>query len=135
MRRYVMDTSAWIEYLRGSKQGVRIKNLIRPLGKVVEVITPTIVLAEMRKHYIVKGLEGFESDLRTVRALSDNVPDLDGETALLAGKLRSEKDMDEMSLSDCILLAVAKRMAAKVISTDIDFKGRSEAIYVGRGNE
>ena len=127
-----MDTSAWIEYLRGSKQGVRIKNLIRPAGKIVEVITPTIVFAEMRKHYIVGGLEGFDTDLLTIRGLSDTVLDLDSETALLAGKLRAGKGMDEVSLPDCILLAVARRMAAKVISTDVDFKGKSEAIYIGR---
>ncbi len=135
MRRYVMDTSAWIEYLRGSKQGVRIKNLIRPTGKVVDVITPTVVLAEMKKHYLERGLQEFDEDLVTVRALSDSIPALDDETALLAGKLRADERGQSLSLPDCILLAVAKRTGAKVISTDTDFKGRAEAIFIGGANE
>ena len=131
MRRYVMDTSAWIEYLRGSKQGVRIKNLIRPVGRVVVVITPTMVLAEMRKHYIEKKLDGFETDLETVRGLSDEIPVLDEVTALLAGKIRAEERSDDLSLTDCVLIAIATAAGAKVISTDTDFKGRPQAIYVG----
>ena len=108
MRRYVMDTSAWIEYLRGSRQGIRIRNLIRPPGKVVEVITPTVVLAEMRRHYIRKRLDGFDNDLLTVRGLSDFIPTLDETAALLAGKLRAEESGDDLSLTDCIVLAVAR---------------------------
>lgn len=135
MRRYVMDTSAWIEYLRGSKQGIRIRNLIRPAGKVVEVITPTVVLAEIRRHYIRRRLEGFDDDLLTVRGLSDFIPTLDETTALLAGKLRAEESSDELSLTDCILLAVARIRSAKVISSDTDFKKRPEAIFIGGARE
>ncbi|HYY15711.1 MAG TPA: PIN domain-containing protein [Gammaproteobacteria bacterium] len=126
-----MDTSAWIEYLRGSRQGVRIKDLIRPPGKVVEVITPTIALAELRKHYVERGLLGFDEDLVTVRGISDSIPTLDQETALLAGKLRANAKGDSPSMADCILLAVAKRTGGKVISTDPHFKGRPEAIFLG----
>lgn len=135
MRRYVMDTSAWIEYLRGSKQGVRIRTLVRPTGKVVEVVTPTIVLAEMKKHYDERKLLGFEEDLVTVRGISDSMPVLDEETAILAGKLRAETKGDSPSMPDCILIAIAKRTGAKVISTDTHFKGRPEAIFIGGAKE
>ena len=43
---YVVDTSAWIEFFRDSKQGADTKEII--YYKSEETITPSIVLAEFK---------------------------------------------------------------------------------------
>ena len=45
----VVDTSAWIEIFRGSEIGEKATDMIKESDKI---ITPAIVLGEMRKKYM-----------------------------------------------------------------------------------
>lgn len=133
MRRYVVDTSAWIDFFRGTERGRKVKNLILAPGKVVEIVTPTLVMAEFRQHYAKTGHQGYEADMERIRLLSDEVLPLDEATALQAGLLRSKHVNRNLSMVDCVLLAVAEQRGSKVLSLDGGFKGRAEAVYIGGG--
>jgi predicted nucleic acid-binding protein len=78
MPNYIIDTYAWIEYFRGTENGVKIKEKIDADGN----ITPTIVLAELKKKYVGEGVCGFDEDLRFIKNKSIVIP-LDEHTALV----------------------------------------------------
>ena len=135
MRRYIVDASAWIDYFRGTPRGKSVKQLILPPGKAVEIITPTITLAELKKHYVKENLEGFDQDMENVRLLSNRIPDLDWRTAIRAGELHAHRKNRDIGIVDCILLAVAEMDRGKVLSLDGHFKRRPEAMYIGGKQE
>ena len=135
MRRYIVDASAWIDYFRGTSRGRRVRQLIRPPGKPVEIFTPTVVLAEMQKHYAKEDQPGFDQDMTNVQMISKQLPVLDCETAVRAGQLLARHDNKGMGIVDCILLAVAESNHGKVLTLDSHFKGRREAIYIGGRKE
>ena len=47
----VYDTYAWVEYFRGTKRGLLVRQLLREGG-----YTPSIVLAEIARKYIREGV-------------------------------------------------------------------------------
>ena len=53
MSKYIVDSSAWIEYFAGTEKGRKIKDLI--VGK--ELFTTGIIVAEVSTHFLKKGLE------------------------------------------------------------------------------
>jgi len=120
----IIDTYAWIEYFRGSDAGKRIKEKIEGDGN----ITPTIVLAEIKKHFTDKGRSDFDNKLEFIRSKSTIIP-LDEEIAVEAGQIRSEIDVEGIGMVDCILLATSQRYEIKVLTGDQHFKNRPEADY------
>lgn len=123
---YIMDTSGWIEFFRRSKVGQEIRKLVIE----GDVITPTIVLGELRKKYIDMDYEDekFQEDYREIRFIG-RVEDLTADTAIEAGEMRARCGVSGISLVDCIILTLAKVMEGKAISTDSHFKGQEYAIY------
>lgn len=124
IRRYIIDTYAWIEYFRGSMIGHKIMNIIENGGN----ITPTIVLAEMKRKFVEWRRVDFDEKLNFIRSKSDILP-LDEETAILAGELRATIGIEGIGLVDCILLALAKIHEIKVLTGDEHFRGLEEAEF------
>jgi predicted nucleic acid-binding protein len=124
----VIDTSAWIEFFRASQKGGEVKNQITMHN---EILTPTIVLAEMRHSYVRDGLsdDDFRQDLMLIKKLSVIV-DLDEETAIAAGYKRATIGVRGISYQDCILIETAEKFSFKVISTDPHFKNIPNALYL-----
>ena len=135
MRRYIVDASAWIDYFRGTDRGRRVSRLIRPPGKPVEIFTPTVVLAEMQKHYAKGNQPGFDQDMKNIEIMSKQLPVLDRDTAVRVGQLLARNDNRGMGIVDCILLAVAESNHGKVLTLDSHFKGRREAVFIGGRKE
>ena len=129
----VIDTSAWIEVFRASEVGKEVINHIRVNN---EILTPTIVLAEMRYVYVRDGFsdDEFDHDIKVIKKLSEIV-DLDEGTAIAAGYKRATIGVRRISYQDCILIETAERYSFNVISTDQHFEHIPNAIYLREGEE
>ena len=127
----MIDTSAWIEIFCASEVGGVILEHIKLSDKN---LTPTIVLAELRRAYWRRpflGSESFYDDLETIKRLSDIVNEIDERNAISAGdkyaKIHTAKN--DISHIDCMLWILAEDFECKVISTDGHFKDCPVAIY------
>jgi len=132
----VVDAYAWIEIFIGSEKGKKARE---ELEKADEVYTPSTVLAEIARKYLLEGLneEAVAHRLRIISEASDIVS-IDTGTALEAAKCYM-KLVDEAkiarlttpSLFDAIVLAIAKDLEAKVLTGDEHFKDLPETIWIG----
>ncbi len=131
---YVIDTYAWVEYLLGSKAGMKARKYIEEGPG----LTPSIVLAELRKWY----LREIEAGRRTEREMSnyftfvDSVTEsvsLDGTLALKAGEIDflMKKRIKDWPLADSIIYATAKSRGAQVVSVDPHFSSLDDVIFIG----
>jgi len=131
---YVIDTSAWIEVFRGSPEGSQIAEHIFPEPlEIASVLTPTVVLSELRSTYIRDGKETqFFEDLEQIRSIGKIYQELDESITINAGTKhgRTHNGQNDISHIDCILWAIAEKMDMKVLSTDKHFKDCPHAIYI-----
>lgn len=131
----VFDSYAWIEYFLGSDSGRIVKNYI----DVEEVVTPSIVLAEVARKYLREGMneEGVDKRLNFIAANS-TVLNIDVELSMAAAKayleLFEKAKMERLkrpSLTDGIVLATGRILGAKIVTGDEHFKGFAEVVYIG----
>ena len=115
MKKCVLDTTLWIEYLLSSEVGKKVAKVIEDPHLVI--IVPLLQLAEL--HYIV--LKSFGEDAAvefTSTLLSETVIDVgDPQTYLYAAELRA-KYLHDLTLSECLLVATSKKFNATLIVRD-----------------
>ncbi len=120
----LVDTSAWVEFLKGSEKGQKIRNIL----KAETCFTSIISIAELSSIGLEIGYEPAEI-LSKVKSLSYFLG-LDENILLLAGKIKSEKRkiFKNFGLIDAIILSTAKQNGLKIISCDVHFKGEGNLI-------
>jgi len=132
----VFDSYAWIEYFLGSNSGKIVKNYIN----IEEVVTPSIVLAEIARKYLREGMEEKEV-VRRLNFIAANsaVAEIDVELSIAAAKAYLEllekakaEKLKKPSLTDGIVLATGKLLRAKIVTGDEHFKRFNEVIYIGQ---
>lgn len=129
--KYIVDTYAWIEYFKGSKEGKKLKGLI---DKGEEIITSESTLAEIKGWAIIND-EDFNKLYSILRTNSeiDNVIEEDWiKAAFIKAEIR--KKIKDFGLMDSILLAKQLRYRCKIISGDPHFKGMKNIIFSGLKN-
>jgi len=133
-----MDTSAWVAVLQGSPEGEQVKEYLSPKitenGRdIVDIITPMIVIMEMKSVYIRQGKEDvFDEDLVTI-SLAGKLENtnIDIDIAINSGEKHGRLHKDtRIGYNDCILLTLAEKKDMKVISTDEHYQGSDHAIYI-----
>ncbi len=112
--RYVLDAHAWIEYLRGSPPGLRVRNLINN-GLVY---TNALTLSEVVDHVASQG-QDYALAARAVKTLSDIV-EIDDELAVSAAKrhARMKRSVKKTTLGQAYLVETAKRFGAEIVTGD-----------------
>ena len=132
--RVLIDTYAWVEYFRGREEGRRARSYIE---SDAEVITPTIVLAELSDLYRRSGkVEIWEKERRnTVEVLSRIVP-LSPDSADEAGRIKMEmrEKRSNFPLADGMILAITREIGGKVITGDGHIRSLPEAIDLKRSS-
>ena len=131
---FVIDTYAWIEYLLGSKAGAKVRTYIEG-GKA---LTPSIVIAELRKWYLKEIEAGRRSEREMqlhfafVESTTQIVP-LDSALALKAGEtdFLMKKRIKNWPLADSVIYATAKSRASQVVSGDPHFRDVEDCIFIG----
>ena len=130
----MIDTHAWVEYLLGSKSGVKTRSFIEG----GHGLTPSIVLSELRRWYLREIEAGRKSqkDMQVhfsyIESITDIVP-LDATLALQAGETDffMKKRMKDWPLADSIIYATAKSRSAQLVSGDPHFESLEDIIFIG----
>jgi predicted nucleic acid-binding protein len=128
MDRLVVDSWAWVEYLRGSEIGQKVDTRISATGELwTTVVSLTEVVSKYRREKFSEQVA-----IDAISALSRfGVPSRDD--AIEAGKLHAEikAKSPNFGLADALVLQLARKVNGKVLTGDPDFKGIREAEFIG----
>lgn len=121
----LIDSWAWIEYIKGSNHGEIVKEIMK---KEKEVVTTTINLAEVYRKLLADMPKESQILCQEIMKIAIIIP-LDTDIALHAARIKHEQ---KMGLADAIVLATAQKEHAKIVTGDSDFKGKESVIYLGK---
>ncbi len=111
----LIDSSAWIEYFKGTSYGKKAGEYIE--GNE-EIIISSINVAEVYKFLLKNNPQESENLIAFVLKTSFIIP-ISTEIALKAAKIKHEKNL---GMADAIVLATAQLHNAKIITGDRDFE-------------
>jgi PIN domain nuclease of toxin-antitoxin system len=128
MSKLVLDSWAWIEYFEGSKKGEKVKQVL--LDPRDEVFTHSVSLAEI-----------ISKAKRTGMNVDEVWTAVTGNSNVIEGKVEESKNVGithatiksrnrNFSLADAFVLAAARKIKAKVLTADPDFKNIENAIML-----
>ena len=130
---HVIDTYAWIEYFRASREGETARKYIEQEGSA----TPAIVVAEVSRKLLHEVEAGHETRDDRVKHLefirsATQILELNFDEAANAGELDVEmkKKIRGWRLADSIILLAAKVGKARVVTGDEHFRTVKEAILI-----
>jgi len=115
----VVDTSAWVEFLRGTGSSVDLA--VTSLVDTGDVLVPDVVLMEL-----LAGAGTEERAAELARLLARFLPAAtlspgDHDVAALLYRRARRSGATVRSLVDCLIAAVALRLGAAVVARDRDF--------------
>ncbi len=129
----LLDTYAWIEYFRGSKKGERLKKIVE---SDAEILTPTIVVAELSDKYRRTGRSEEWTSRRQLIELRSEILPLTPDSADHAGRIKvgmREKYRD-FPLADGMILALCRERNAKLLTGDKHLRGLRETLNLKAGS-
>src|SRR3990172_1972732 len=128
MPRFVVDSWAWVEYLRGTSRGEQVH---KKIDSRAELLTHVVTLAELTSKFRRQGLD-VEAAWQAVRALS-KILTIDETDAKNAGVLHAtiKQSRANFSLADAFVLQAARKLHCKILTGDPDFRGMKDAIMLG----
>ncbi len=128
MTRYVVDAYAWIEYLDGSEKGKNVARIIEDSQN--EVFTSSATLAEVTAKFL-RTNKDVKIALTVINSIS-NVINITQELGFMAGHLHFEakKKVKDFGMLDAFVAATAKKLNAKILTGDDDFKHFKEAVFI-----
>lgn len=123
----VVDTSAWIEWLRDSPTGAILAPSLPVRG---EWLVPTIVQLELAKWMM---REAGETNFGEVIAFTKKcqVVELETDLALAAAEISSRH---KLATADAIIYATAEAWGADILTCDAHFEGLPHVIFVAKQN-
>ena len=127
----VIDTSAWIEYLRDSAPGRRFASEIAWRSETLwrnECIVPTIVQMELAK-WLAREVGEILTEPVLAFTMECLVVPLDTAVALLAAEIGRER---RLATADAIIYATALAHDAELVTCDAHFKDLPGVIYFAK---
>ncbi len=127
MTNWVVDSWAWIEYIRGSDIGQKLRDELDLGG---EIFTHPVTIAELVSKFQREDLDS-EDAWKAVTSMSKviSVNSLDAKNAGLAHASTKAKQPN-FSLADAFVLQSARKLNCKVLTGDPDFEGIPEAVLL-----
>lgn len=126
--RYIIDTSSWIDYFIENKNGRKAAKIIE--DRFSECITIECTIAEIREWCFREDKE-FSQAFKSVISLSNIFPlTLSNwiDAAIIKSKIRKKKK--NIGLMDCLILAKQKEIRCKIVTSDDDFKGLKNVVFL-----
>ncbi|MDP4012468.1 MAG: PIN domain-containing protein [Candidatus Nanoarchaeia archaeon] len=124
----VIDSYAWIEYFDGTNLGLKVKDFFNDKNNTI--ITNAITITEVvskakRAGKDIKEIYEAMSNLSSIYNINDSL-------ALEAGELHADikSKRKHFSVADIFVLLTARKLNAKVVTGDEDFRGLKEAIMI-----
>ncbi len=118
---FIIDTYAWVEYFKGSKEGKKVKELFE--NHKNKFITMECCIAELRGWSIRNNIN-FQEILSIVETNSE-VLAVSRDNWINAALIKSEmmKKIRDFGLIDSILVAKQRELKCKIVTADQHFKG------------
>ena len=115
--KYMLDSSAWIEYFSGSESGARIKNVVEGDTTVTSILS----IAEISDKFS-REKERFDKFLAFIKNVS-SVVNITILSCSESGRLKAErrKIKKKFSLADAIIYLSAKENSCTLVTLDHDF--------------
>jgi predicted nucleic acid-binding protein len=111
----IIDSSAWIEYMFGTKKGAEVRKVIE--NPKNEIYTPNVVRSEVLSKFVRNGYPP-EKIIETIETIS-LTPKETPEIYFEAGKIHAAlKEKTGIGMIDSIILSIAKYNNAKILSFD-----------------
>ena len=125
--KYIIDSSAWIEYLEGSEKGEKVSNILKKENEIfiLPLNIGEVVSKVKRKD---KNVEIAYRVLISRSNIIEITPKIAKESGLLHAKLRQKGS--SISLADTMIIKTAQYLKTKIITTDNHFKDFKEAIIL-----
>ena len=123
---YVIDSSAWMEYIGGTSKGDKIIKIIEES----QIATSIVAIAELADKFEQMN-KPFADHLNFIRSRAKLMP-IDPAIALHAAKLKKEfrKYSTKFSLADGIHLATAMGNNAILVTADSDFEKADKILLI-----
>jgi predicted nucleic acid-binding protein len=124
--KYLIDSSAWIEYLKGTALGEKIKSIVEK----EKIATCVLSIAELSDKFAREN-ESFDKLSAFIRNKSAIIS-LTYAVCLESGKLKAAQRpvKKEFSLADAIIYLTAIDNGCILITKDNDFKGMEKIILL-----
>ena len=128
MTKFVIDAYAWIEYLEGSEEGMKVSEIIE--DDLNDVFTSSATVAEvigkvMRKNQDIKVALNHINNFSTVLEVTQEI-------GISAAQIHFEakKKNKNFGMLDAFVAATARKLSAKILTGDNDFKEFKEAVMI-----
>ena len=124
--KYLLDSSAWIEYFAGTKTGEQSKKI----AEKETVLTCILSIAEISDKFS-KENEKFDKFLAFIKNTS-SIVNITVSSCAESGKLRAERRAvkKEFGLVDAIIYLTAKENSCILVTKDNDFEGMDNVIIL-----
>lgn len=128
MTKFVIDAYTWIEYLEDSEKGRNAAETIEHDSN--EIFTSSATVAEVISKFL-RSNKDVKIAINCINNMSD-VVSVTQEIANLAGQIHFEakKKNKEFGMLDSFVAATARKLDAKILTGDPDFKGFKEAVMI-----
>ncbi|MBU0761032.1 MAG: PIN domain-containing protein [Nanoarchaeota archaeon] len=124
--RYIIDSSAWIDYLEGGQLGEKVRKLI--LGDN-EILSLNLIVAEVISY--IKRKESNAELAYNAITTNSKIIEISPDVAKRAGLFHAEirKKVKNFGLVDAVILMAARDKGAKILTGDAHFKNFKEAVF------
>ncbi|MFA4819388.1 MAG: PIN domain-containing protein [Candidatus Aenigmatarchaeota archaeon] len=126
--KYMLDSSAWIEYFAGTAMGEKVKEFLENEETTIAICLLSI--AEISDKFS-KENEKFDKSLAFIKSAS-SIANLTLKSCSEAGKLKAErrKIKKEFGLVDAITYLTAKENSCILVAKDDDFENMDNVILL-----
>ena len=126
--RYLIDSSAWIEYLDGGASGEKVNKIIKEENN--EIITLALNISEViskTKRMNRNADLAYESIISNAEFF-DITPEIAKEAGLLHSQLR--KQNQSISIADTLMMISSEALSARIVTKDNHFKNFKGVVLV-----
>ena len=125
--RYIIDSSAWIEYLEGTKKGEKIRNILKGDNDAVLLAINLAEIISKAKRMKYDTEQVYESLINNAQ-IFEITPKIAKEAGLLHAQMKEK--IEDFGLVDAIIVSAARSISAKIVTEDRHFRGFKEAIII-----
>ena len=125
--RYIIDAFAWMAYLEGGDKGVKVNSLLTGNNEIFAIPT---TISEVVSKVKRKGgnTENAYNAIINNSTIINLTPNIAKQSGLSHANIR--KKIPHFGLADALILEVARKIEAKIITGDTHFKSFKEAIIL-----
>ncbi|MEX2017616.1 MAG: PIN domain-containing protein [Candidatus Pacearchaeota archaeon] len=125
--KYIIDTSAWIEYLDGSKSGEKVNKILKENNEIYVI---SVIISEVVSKVKRKGGNAdlaYDCIIKNSKVF-DITPKISKKIGILHAQLKNK--MPSFSLADASIICSAESINAKILTKDFHFKDFKESVFL-----